>query len=119
MTNILWIALGATIGSLLRYASQEIFSAYLGAAAIGTFLANSLGCLAAGFVAAFFDQLLDGQRLFLMAGVLGSLTTLSSLQIEVLQYLQSGKYLQAGTHWVLGSVFGLAFCWLGFLLGQK
>jgi CrcB protein len=119
VTNALWIVAGAAIGSLLRYGFQQLMVLVVGASAVGTVLANSLGCLVAGIAAAFLAGMPDHYRLMLMTGLLGSLTTLSSLQLEILQLIQADRLLTAGIHWCGAALGGLLLCWVGYYFGQK
>mgnify|MGYP001373369235 CR=1 FL=1 len=87
----------------------------------GTFAANLVGCLVAGFVLVW----LEGRgtsallwRAFLMVGVLGGLTTYSALIVE-LYLLQRGN----GPHWggiylAASLVGGMGLLWLGMRLAD-
>jgi len=72
--QILLVALGGILGSLLRWQVIESFSSL----ALGVFVVNQLGVLAAGFVAYRTNTTIN-QKLFWITGFAGGFTTLSSL----------------------------------------
>ena len=111
------VMLGGAFGSLARYGlglwiSRKVIAESWPAA---TFLANILGCLSIGCLAAW----LDGRgsesdqwiRAFCMVGLFGGLTTFSSFELELFTFLRAGrvdKFLAYG----LGSLV-IGFCALG------
>jgi fluoride exporter len=71
--DVLLVAIGGIIGSLLRWQFIESLSS----TTIGVFLVNQLGVLIAGFVA-YRAKPTPRQRLFWITGFAGGFTTLSS-----------------------------------------
>lgn len=119
MAQSVWIVLGAAVGSLLRYKLQQQMLLMFGATALGTFLSNSLGCFVIGIVSSFFHFIPQQFKLLFVTGLLGSLTTLSSLQLETFQMVTSGRIALALFHWLGASVGGFVLCWLGYQIGQQ
>lgn len=84
---------------------------------LGTLAANWIGAYVIGLAVAYFSdspKLSDEWRLFIITGLLGSLTTFSTFSAEVVEMLQQGKWLFAGLEisaHVLGSII---FTLLGF-----
>ena len=74
MKALLLVAIGGVAGSLLRWQLIEA----LPSLALGVFIVNQLGVLAAGFVA-YRMVASDDQKLFWITGFAGGFTTLSSL----------------------------------------
>ena len=72
--QILLVALGGVLGSLMRWQIIEALSTLT----LGVFLVNQLGVLVAGFVA-YRMKTTEYQRLFWVTGFAGGFTTMSSL----------------------------------------
>lgn len=85
--NLLFIAAGGAIGSVLRYLTSAWTVKIVGANWFftGTAVANIIGCFLIGVVAALLQErgLLDNTlKLFLIVGFLGGYTTFSSFGLE-------------------------------------
>ncbi len=117
MTTILAIALGAAVGSNLRYglsiwAAQQWGTTF----PYGTMIINVLGSGCIGLImtlAATRIALSFPWRLLLVTGLLGGFTTFSTFSYETYGLLVTGSWLEAGVN-VLGSV-GLGM--IGVFLG--
>ena len=72
--QILLVALGGVLGSLMRWQIIEALSTLT----LGVFLVNQLGVLVAGFLA-YRMKTTEYQRLFWITGFAGGFTTMSSL----------------------------------------
>ena len=72
--QILLVALGGVLGSLMRWQIIEALSTLT----LGVFLVNQLGVLVAGFLA-YRMKTTEYQRLFWVTGFAGGFTTMSSL----------------------------------------
>ena len=116
------VAVGGALGSLMRFlVSSWVVANWPRHFYLGTFAVNLLGCLAIGFLSAFFLLRADlplPLRTGLTVGVLGGLTTFSSFSLEVVSLLESGQHGTA-VGYLLGSVLGgLAAAWLGMTLAR-
>jgi CrcB protein len=124
--NLLWhagaAAAGGAVGAALRFALNELFvrRGWYGLP-MATFIANVLGCFAAGLVLVWLDTrgaLAPLWRNLLMVGVLGGLTTFSALGVELWQLLRAGRWeliaLTAGAT----LMFGVLAVAAGFRLGK-
>lgn len=124
MAQVLIIALGGAIGAVLRHLTGKVSMRFFGASSIytGTLFANIIGCFIGGGFLAYFshvDSFVEGTRLFLTIGILGSYTTFSSFAFETHQlFNKSNKelivylsYQIAGAFGALAAGYGIVF-WL-------
>lgn len=94
--QLLWVAFGGAIGSVLRYLVQKaVMLKYAPVFPWGTFIVNILGCFVIGLLwgwslksANFTDNL----KLFLMTGLCGGFTTFSAFSLESISLLRDGKF---------------------------
>lgn len=105
--DLLLVALGGAVGSVMRYV-LALAANGAGAAAghypWGTLLANLIGCVLMGALLSRGQQLSAAQGLLLGTGFCGGLTTFSSLEAEA---------------WLLGPVWhGAAYLALSVSLGM-
>jgi CrcB protein len=117
VTNILVIALGASIGANLRYALSNWAAQQWGTTfPYGTMIINVLGSFVIGFIlalAATRIALSAPWRLLLVTGLLGGFTTVSTFSYETYGLLVQGSWLEAGLN-IVGSVgIGLIGVFLG------
>ena len=108
--ELLWVALGAVPGALLRWQIALHFpDCNIGANVLG---AGLLGWLA-GLPPA------PRRQLFLGIGFCGSLTTFSSWMLDSIRFLTAGLWRDAFGLIGLTLGFGLGAAWLGFWLAQR
>ncbi|MBA61410.1 MAG: fluoride efflux transporter CrcB [Planctomycetaceae bacterium] len=123
MKAILFIALGGMVGAVLRYLAASLAGKMLGDGfAYGTLLVNVVGCLAIGFLAGWGFTALENNphaRLFVVTGVLGSLTTFSTFGWETMQYMQDGRWQLALANMALNLIVGIMAVAGGFSAGQS
>lgn len=108
--QLMFIALGGGIGSVLRYLAQIAAIRWMNRDfPAGTFAVNLTGCFLIGL---FYAWASKGSlqsvewRLFLITGICGGYTTFSSFSYENVMLLRQGHYLlfafYAGSSVVLG-----------------
>ena len=112
------IALGGGLGSVLRYLTQIMIERYTTLSfPFGTFTINIIGCLLIGLFSGYFlnqNQPSDALKFFLITGLCGGYTTLSTFSVENMALLQENKFLPFLLY-VAGSVIiGLIATYLGF-----
>lgn len=111
MLHLIYIFLGGGIGAVLRYGATQAAVAKLGSALPGTLVVNVLGCLAMGAALGYMQLrpawVSEEVRLFITTGLLGALTTFSTLNMELFNLLRAGR---------LGCA--LAYLGLSLLLGM-
>ena len=124
MINLLAVAIGGAIGASLRYLTGIGF-AHLFATGnplypfpVSTFVINTVGCFAMGFLSAFFTWDLKPDAVvwknFATVGLLGGFTTLSTFGLETIHMINHGSYGVAG----LNILLTFATCFAGIVLGR-
>lgn len=136
MPTVTWsfvaVGLGGALGAVLRHGANLLALRWSAHPALATFLVNIAGSLLLGFLLWFAtarhlvpghepgrEPVIGGHmRDFLKVGVLGSLTTFSTLAAEANGMLHEGRYGWAGAY-ALGSLaLGLAAAGVGFAMGR-
>jgi CrcB protein len=116
------IALGGGLGSVLRYliAGWVQPLARLGFP-LGTLVVNVTGCLAIGFLHAYFNPRLvrEEYRIAILVGVLGGYTTFSTFGYETFTLTRAGEFARAAANVLLSVLLGLAAVWIGYRVGQR
>lgn len=118
LIEILLIAVGSALGAVARFGlGQCLLRSDFSQPVVATLAVNLSGCAVAGFVAGFAGPSNVMVAGFLVAGFLGSYTTVSSLSLEALGMWQSGR-TRLATAYVLASTVGsLLSAWAGWWLG--
>jgi len=98
--KLLAIYLGGVVGALLRVGLAEAGSVGPGQWPWPTFVVNMVGALLLGwFFAVFRDRPAESLRHpFLATGVCGTLTTFSTLQLELFELVDDGYAMLAATY---------------------
>jgi fluoride exporter len=117
---LLMVAVGGALGGMLRLAVSNLLARLAGAGfPWGTLVVNLSGALLAGILAGSFG-VPHGEAvaawLFLVIGVLGGYTTVSSLSLQSLTLWQSGRHGAALANLSLTLGAGLALAALGWWL---
>jgi CrcB protein len=119
MLPILLVALGGALGSVARYLTGVLATRLFGPAfPWGTLIVNIVGSFAIGLLVELISRRFNASmemRLFLVTGVMGGLTTLSSFSLDFATLFERGDlglafaYVAATLMISLGAVFaGLA-----------
>lgn len=107
------VAAGGAIGALLRYWAASWNSvAHL---PYGTLLVNLFGSYLIGVSYFLFLQsnLSPATKLFIQTGIIGSLTTYSTLNLELVLYLTNGEYSRFTIYFLLNAGMGIAAVFAG------
>lgn len=107
---------------MLRYGASLAAGRWLGSALPGTFVVNIVGCLALGAIYSLAEQrsgcLSEELRLFISVGLLGALTTFSTLNWELFTLIKSGRMACALVYVGLSVVVGLLATAAGYYMTQ-
>ncbi len=124
MWNLLLVGMGGSLGAMLRFGISTMMKAWLpGYMGAGTLIVNVVGSLAIGYVlGAPHDSksVAESTRLFFVVGVLGGLTTFSSLAYETFFIANNpggGIAISLG-HMTANVMLGLAAVWFGAYLAR-
>jgi len=121
LTLLLSVALGGSIGAVMRFGGSYYINKLLGTAfPYGTLGVNILGSFIIGFLALYFEQTISPNiKALLITGMLGALTTFSTFSLETVTMLQQSLYLKAFLNITLNIIFTLSATILGMLLFKK
>lgn len=123
MRQVLAIAAGGAVGSLLRFwMSNWVHSFADRSFPYGTLAVNVLGCLIMGFLfVLFIDRLSDNTvlRAGILIGVLGGFTTFSSFSIETFNLIEQGAWVKALANMSGSLVLCISATWIGVILGRQ
>ena len=123
MRQVLAIAAGGAVGSLLRFwMSNWVHSFTDRSFPYGTLVVNVLGCLLMGFLFVLFsDRLSDNPvlRAGILIGILGGFTTFSAFSIETFNLIDQGAWAKAVANMSGSLVLCVGATWIGVLLGRQ
>ncbi|NBC04925.1 MAG: fluoride efflux transporter CrcB [Bacteroidetes bacterium] len=120
--NLLFIAAGGAIGSVLRYLTSVWTLKLIGSNWLfsGTAVVNIIGCILIGITVSILQEkgLMENTvKLFLIVGFLGGFTTFSSFGLEGFEVAELS--LQKGLTYMGFQVFtGIAAVWAGIEIGK-
>ena len=123
MNQVLAIAAGGAVGSVLRFWMSTWVHSFAGRSfPYGTLTVNVLGCLAMGFLFVLFvDRLSDNNvlRAGILIGVLGGFTTFSSFSIETFNLIEQGTWFKAAANMTGSLLLCVGATWVGVILGRQ
>ena len=120
LNSILTVAAGGAVGAILRYGISGFSKNLIGDSfPYGTLLVNEIGCLVLGILGGYgIAKLPSTAQLFVITGLLGSLTTFSTFGWESTQLMLDSKPLLAGLNIAMNMVIGIGAAILGYQLGK-
>lgn len=87
---------------------------------MGTFVVNVVGSFVLGIVVGAFAHRLQGPLFYgVTAGFCGSLTTFSSLVMELFEMLRMGEPVRAAIYILASLILGLVGLAVGYVLGVR
>ena len=109
----LLIFLGGGFGALSRWIISLYSIRFFNQAWMGTFFANSLGCIFLYLLLKLYGTEYENIDKFMRIGFLGALTTFSTLSFEVFDLLSRGKLFEGFGVFSINIVFGVG---VGFII---
>lgn len=123
MKQMIAIAVGGAVGSLLRYAASNAVHLWMTRSfPYGTLVVNVSGCLVMGILYVLLIERLNlgpEWRAALLVGLLGGYTTFSSFSMETLLLFENGEHVKAFANIILSVSLCLAAVWLGVAAGRR
>ena len=119
MGAVLWVALGGSLGAVVRYETGQLIKMALPNIRwpLATLSVNVLGSLGIGIVFILLERhnVHDAARLVLLVGFLGGFTTFSTFSLELLLMVERGEWGLSVSY-----VFvSLASCFVGVYFGAQ
>lgn len=123
MNQLVGIALGGALGSVLRFLVSSGVYQWLGRGfPYGTLAVNLIG----SFLIGFLTEVLILQRITfgteyraaILVGVLGGFTTFSTFSLESILLIEQGNFSKAGLNILISVSACLLATWLGLLAGR-
>jgi len=123
MNQVVAIAIGGALGSVLRYLLSNATHAWLGRGfPYGTLAVNVLGCLAMGFLFVLLVERVGTSTVWragLLIGLLGGFTTFSSFSIETFNLIEQGAVAKAAANMVASLLLCVTATWFGVILARQ
>ncbi len=120
MLNIISVFIGGGIGAAVRFAVSAASKRYFLNPVFGTFFVNIIGCFLLGLVFGLtlnkFNNMPETLKIFITVGFLGGLTTFSTFNLEIFEFLRTGKTAEALLYMLLSCVIGLLFVFFGYFI---
>lgn len=125
VVSFLLVGAGGALGAMTRLGLNLLLAHKILIVPLGTLAANYLGCFIMGIVlqlmltADWFNQsgiVSEQNRLLFAVGFCGSLTTLSSMVVELNTLMQRNEFLGAFTYLFLSFAGGFACFYAGAML---
>ena len=115
------VATGGALGAILRYVLTNISKSMFASSIYGTISVNILGSFLIGyFITSNAQNNLSENfiKFFLIIGLLGSFTTFSAFSYEVVELLDSKKYISSFTYIFISFFICIISAYLGTLLNK-
>ena len=115
----LWVALGGALGSMARYGVSGLIAALTGSTfPYGTMVVNVSGAILIGFLATLSGPesryfIPVSGRLFMMTGICGGYTTISTFSLESANLMRDGEWGAALANIGGSVILCLIAIWLG------
>ena len=121
MFNLILVATGGALGAILRYILTNISKTLFVTSIYGTISVNIIGSFLIGyFITSDFGKNLSENfiKFFLIIGVLGSFTTFSAFSYEVVELINSKKFISSFTYIFVSIFICITSAYLGTLLNK-
>ena len=121
MFNLILVATGGALGAVLRYLLTNISKTLFVSSIYGTISVNIIGSFLIGyFITSNIGNNLSDNfiKFFFIIGLLGSFTTFSAFSYEVVDLINSKKYITSFTYVFVSIFLCIMFAYLGTLLNK-
>ena len=115
------VATGGALGAILRYFLTNISKLIFASSVYGTISVNILGSFLIGYIITsnFGNNLSENFiKFFLIIGLLGSFTTFSAFSYEVVELINSKKYISSLIYIFISIFICVISAYLGTLLNK-
>lgn len=119
--NALFVGIGGALGAVLRYvmdwAGNSIWPFSF---PLATLLINLAGCFILGWLNSYaFKHLPAKLQVGIGTGLIGALTTFSTLSVDVIRLIESGNFLTAAADFLISCIGGLICSAYGYRYGSR
>ena len=121
MVNLILVAFGGAVGAVLRYLLTNISKTLFVSSIYGTISVNIVGSFLIGYfiTSGIGNKLSDNFiKFFLIIGLLGSFTTFSAFSYEVLDLINSKKYVTSISYIFISIFVCIMSAYLGTQLNK-
>jgi fluoride exporter len=123
MRQVMAIAAGGALGSVLRYGLSTWVHTLAGRGfPYGTLAVNVLGCLVMGVLFVLLVERMGESAVWragLLIGVLGGFTTFSTFSIETFNLIEQGAMAKAAGNMAASLILCVGATWLGVILARQ
>jgi len=123
MNQVMAIAAGGALGSVLRYGLSTWVHSFAGRGfPYGTLAVNVLGCLAMGVLFVLLVERMGESAIWragLLIGLLGGFTTFSTFSIETFTLIEQGAMAKAVGNMAANLVLCVGATWFGIILARQ
>ena len=121
MFNLIFVATGGALGAVLRYLLTNLSKTLFVSSIYGTISVNIIGSFLIGyFITSKMANNLSENfiKFFLIIGLLGSFTTFSAFSYEVLDLINSKRYITSITYIFISIFICIVSAYLGTQLNK-